>query len=118
MGAPPASLAHDLPSNVCYFTLRLSAFASDSVLHYRIIYGWSLAKALRRKDRKERTLHETIDPISPARRFNAENANSCLRRDDLSAGCGQCLCRRDNSSHGDLRQPADRCHATTGAALR
>ena len=32
----------------------------------------------RRKDRKERMLNETIEPISPTRRFNAENANSFL----------------------------------------
>jgi len=42
------SLADDFPSNVCNFTLRLRAFARDSVLHCLVIYGWVLAKAQRK----------------------------------------------------------------------
>jgi hypothetical protein len=41
------SLADDFPSNVCNFTLRLRAFARDSVLRCRVIYGLVLAKAQR-----------------------------------------------------------------------
>src|SRR5215510_12935138 len=101
MGVSPMSLADDFPSNVCNFTLRHCAFAP--LRETAVIYGWFLAKARRRKDRKERMLNETIGHIGPARRLNAENANSSLCRDDLSAGCDQCRCHRDRASHSDLR---------------
>jgi hypothetical protein len=63
------SLADDFPSNVCNFTSRLRAFAP--LRETAVIYGWFLAKARRRKDRKERMPDEIIGPMSPARRFNA-----------------------------------------------
>jgi len=56
------SLADDFPSNVCNFTLRLRAFARDSVLHCRVIYGQVLAKAQRSQRKSAQQNYRSYKP--------------------------------------------------------
>jgi|SoiMethySBSTD1v2_1073268.scaffolds.fasta_scaffold4405448_2 hypothetical protein len=56
------SLADDFPSIVCNFTLRPGAFASDSVLHCRAIYGQVLAKAQRPQRKNAQQNYRSYKP--------------------------------------------------------
>jgi hypothetical protein len=56
------SLADDFPSNICNFTLRLRAFARDSVLRCRVIYGQVLENVQRSQSKNAQRNYRSYNP--------------------------------------------------------